>query len=149
MFQGPWTRRLMPTVITVTAFIAATLTFPWLVPNIKLMTKSLSTTMRFSTEEWANLATPHIGENVLPPRIQVALNILRVQKLEDFRLTPSWQVDPLLNQRITEAAYPILHRETSRNVIGRLRELPQNCQFVAAYYMKQEPDYDVAYSRCP
>lgn len=50
---------------------------------------------------------PNSGQEVLPPQVQQMLSLLETNRVTSYQLSERIYSDPLINQRITEAAWPI------------------------------------------
>lgn len=135
--------------VTVCAFIIAALIFPWLTTNTARMWGNFWSVAGKTHEEWAGLLTPNSGTWLHHDKVRVALRLIQENDLKDFRLTENWKADAYLNQRMTEAAYPVLHQFNSKNLVGHLDETPKKCNLRRGYYLAKDPKYGVAFSRCP
>jgi hypothetical protein len=51
--------------------------------------------------------TPNAGQEVLPPQVQQMLSLLKANRITSYQLSDQLNSDPLTNQRITEASWPI------------------------------------------
>ena len=90
------------------------------------------------------LFSPHSGEEILPSEVQSMLYLLRGYEISDYRLAPSFKQDPLIYQRIVEAAWPSRYEKTSQYILGHKDGVLDNLN---CYLLAQEGEIHLVH--CP
>lgn len=69
-----------------------------------------------------DIFAPEAGQEVLPTQVREALSLLQQHNLKDYRLYKTLENDPLLHQRMVEAAWPARRDPLSRYVFVTVEE---------------------------
>jgi hypothetical protein len=91
-----------------------------------------------------NLFLPNAGqEKVLSDEVQQMLRLLRENDVTDYRLSPEFASDMKIQQRVTEAAWPIRPQDTSNYLLGSLEQIQNDpaCTII-------DTEKDVALANC-
>jgi hypothetical protein len=70
-----------------------------------------------------NLFSPNTGQYVLPNQVRQMLSLLQTFQLSSYRLSDQLYSDPLIVQRITEAAWPVKMNPSSSYLLSTLSEI--------------------------
>jgi hypothetical protein len=69
-----------------------------------------------------DIFTPRAGLDALPVQVREELSLLQEHELDDYRLYKTLENDPLLHQRIVEAAWPARRDPLSHHVFAIVEE---------------------------
>ena len=93
---------VMASVLVVMAFYIPVIDNTW--ANLRV---SNLNTIQNPKQTLTRIFKPNSGQEVLPPQIQQMLSLLETNQITSYQLSDQLNSDPLINQRITEAAWPI------------------------------------------
>lgn len=108
---------VMVSVLVIVAFYIPVLD-TW--ANLRL---SNLNTIQNPKQTLVSIFKPNSGQEVLPPQVQQILSLLETNHITSYQLSDQLSSDPLINQRITEAAWPIKKEPEAYYSLRYLTEL--------------------------
>jgi len=92
----------------------------------------------------SRLLTPDSGRDVLPTTVQQMLSLLQENKITEYRLSDTFEQDPLIQQRIIESAWPAKKNAASPYLLCSIGEFKN---MTACIDIVREKDVILVY--CP
>jgi hypothetical protein len=107
-------------MLVITATLIIVLFNTPILPTWMQLRQSNIIAISYIKEPLYKVLTPNSGQEVLPLEVQQMLDLLMARQLIDYQLSEELYSDPLIRQRIVEAAWPIKLTKTSPYVFRRV-----------------------------
>jgi len=99
-------RREYFTLVMISVLVFVTFYIPVLDTWEKLRLSNLDS-IQNPRRTLTSIFEPNSGQEVLPPQVQLMLSLLETNHITSYQLSDRLNADMLINQRITESAWPI------------------------------------------